>query len=296
MYTIALDRGPLNANEVGTKAKSLEVLLSWGFPVPKGFVVTTAAHRRFLEANSIDFGAESAAQAIERGTFPDDVADAVLNAVQALSPEYRLAVRSSGIFEDMMDASFAGQYDTMLDISFEALLPTVRRCWASAASVHARSYAASRGIPLNSSGMGVIVQSLINATVSGVSFSVHPVTGAECVVINASYGLGESVVSGLVTPDSFEIDKGTQTVTKTLGYKECLVRPARGGGIEVVDTPQGLRGSFSIQDDEIKQIHDMTCRLEALSGFPVDIEWAIEKGRLYCLQMRPITVQGGFRQ
>ena len=158
------------------------------------------------------------------------------------------------------------------------------------ATTHAQSYAARQGISSHKHLMGVVVQALIQADVAGVSFSIHPVTGANTVVINASYGLGEAVVSGMVTPDAFEVDKGTATIRKMLGSKECQIRLSPEGGTQMQDTPQTLRGIFSLSDAQVLAIAQLTNHLEELAECPVDVEWAIENDSLYCLQMRPITL------
>jgi phosphoenolpyruvate synthase/pyruvate phosphate dikinase len=280
MFVIRLQEGPLKVADVGGKAASLAYLLQHEITVPPGFVLTTRAHEEYLRSQ----------KPAASPTIPPSIQEAVAVHLGAFDPATRFAVRSSAVFEDMADASFAGQYDTLLDITAEEVYSAIVHCWQSASNAHARSYAAQHGLAIDQGRMGVIVQALVPAEKSGVSFSLHPVTGADQVVINATYGLGEAVVSGIVTPDTFVVDKDTEHVEALLGDKECLVRPTHSGGTEVVDTPLPLRQAFALNADEISAVHRMTVALERIAGFAVDVEWAIASQVLYCLQMRPVVV------
>ena len=289
MYTIPLTSGPMSIDLVGTKAASLATLLSHGIKVPPGFVVNTIAHRRFLAVNHLDANPVPQ-EAIRAAVWPTDLSREIRSCLDHFSPDTRWAVRSSGTLEDLAEASFAGQYDTFLDVSSDEVLPRIQDCWASLASAHAQSYARDHGFSVQDTAMGVIVQMLVNADAAGVSFSRHPVTGHDSIVINAAYGLGEAVVSGMVTPDSFEVDKETHAIASQLGFKESQVVLAPQGGTAVVETPLDQQNSFCLNKAQVIEIADVTHRLEILAGFPVDVEWAFDKGTLYCLQMRPITL------
>ncbi len=279
MFTVLLSEGPHPVNLVGGKAAQLSDLLSERVDVPPGFVVTTDSHRAFLERQESD-----------REELPAAVADAIEHRLSVFAADARFAVRSSAIFEDLADASFAGQYETFLDVPKDGVKDAVLRCWASARTSHARQYARGRGLVLDQSLMGVLIQRLVPAEAAGVAFSIHPVTREDQVVVNAAYGLGEGVVSGLVTPDAFEIDKATgQVLSRFLGFKEVMIRPRSQGGTETIDTPEELAGRFCLSDQDVARISSLTVQLERLKGVPVDIEWAIADGALYCLQMRAIT-------
>ncbi|PSR23655.1 MAG: hypothetical protein C7B45_02495 [Sulfobacillus acidophilus] len=278
MYIASLTQTNLTRQQVGAKAASLARMVQCGMHVPPGFVVTTAAHQAFLaDANP---------------TMPQAVRRAIEESLAQFPPTVRFAVRSSGVMEDLEHASFAGQYDTVLDVAHSDVLAAVQQCWASADTETAQVYARQRGVALTDQAMGVIVQRLVEAQVAGVSFSRHPVTGAHQVVINASYGLGESVVSGLVTPDLFEVDPITGQVTSVLGFKEHLVRRSPRGGTEQIDTPAELASQFCLQADQVQEIARLTTALETYCGFPVDWEWALADNIVYCLQVRPITSVG----
>lgn len=279
MFTVMLSGGRHPVTLVGGKAAQLSDLLSEGVEVPPGFVVTTESHRAFL-----------ARPEPRRDELPAAVAEAIDGHLAAFPPDVRFAVRSSAILEDLTDASFAGQYETFLDVPQGSVKDAVLGCWASALTSHARQYARGRGLVLDQGLMGVLVQRLVPADVAGVAFSIHPVTRQAQVVVNAAYGLGEGVVSGFVTPDAFEIDKATgQILTRFLGLKEVMIRPRSQGGTETIDTLEELASRFCLSDQDVARISSLTIQLERLKGVPVDIEWAIADGALYCLQMRAIT-------
>lgn len=281
MYIVRLQDGVLDASKVGGKAASLAHVIQHGVTVPPGFVVTTQAHREHLESRAAGAAA-----------IAPDVGDQIAEALSRFPDDGRFAVRSSAVFEDLTDASFAGQYDTLLDVPKRDVIDAVRSCWTSAANPHAHRYAKERGIRIDQGHMAVIVQALVAAEVSGVSFSLHPVTGADQVVINAAYGLGEAVVSGIVTPDTYVVDKTSHQIERMLGDKECMVVPREGGGTQTVDTPAAWQRRFSLDAGQVEAVHRLTLVLEGIAGYPVDIEWAFAEQTLYCLQMRPVAHQG----
>ncbi len=278
MYIQSLTDPNLTRLQVGSKAAGLALMVQHGMQVPPGFIVTTAAHQVYLSE--------------AKPTIPQIVRHAIEKALAQFALATRFAVRSSGVMEDLEQASFAGQYTTLLDVAYSDVPDAVRECWESANTDAARRYARERGVTLVDQTMAVIVQRLVPAEVAGVSFSRHPVTGANHVVINASYGLGEAVVSGLVTPDSFEVDPLTDQVTSSLGFKEYLIRPSPQGGTEQIDTPSDLASRLCLEPSQVREITRLTVALETHCGFPVDWEWALAEGIVYCLQVRPITVVG----
>ncbi|MBI2954684.1 MAG: hypothetical protein HYY30_10245 [Chloroflexi bacterium] len=246
---------------VGGKAANLGELIPAGLPVPDGFVLTTSAFDRFISANGL--GSDSPPEAVARGTLPRDLAEALRAAVQPLNG-LPLAVRSSAVAEDLADASFAGQYETVLDVrGEEALLAAVRQCWASAFKAHVAAYrtAQRQGQP---SGMAILVQQLVAADAAGVAFTANPVTGDRNeAIVSAVRGLGERLVSGRATPDEWLV-RG----------REAICRNAPEGAIEAT---QALA------------VADMAWRVAEHFGCPQDIEWALAGGQLFLLQARPIT-------
>lgn len=202
-----------------------------------------------------------------------------------------VAVRSSSVAEDLEGASFAGQYETYLNIKTnEEFLQAVKECWSSYFAARVTEYKEEMNeneeeMPL----MAVVVQGLIHSDVSGVIFSENPVSGkTNEMMLTASYGLGEAIVSGLVTPDTFIVDKENFSIEKTLGAKELQIVPFQEGVIEEPVSKE-MAGQFCLNDDQLKEITQITKQVEELYGHGVDIEFGIAGGSFYLLQARPIT-------
>jgi phosphohistidine swiveling domain-containing protein len=286
--------------QVGGKAANLGELIGMGFPVPRGFAVTTAAYARVAEAADLDrqLDAGDPAQLGERGraalltaSVPAPVADDVCRAYMALGKDVPVAVRSSATAEDLPSASFAGQQDTYLNVvGTQAVLDAVRRCWASLWTDRAVSYRAGAGIDHRAVQLAVVVQQMVDAQVAGVLFTADPVTGRRTrSVIDASPGLGEAVVSGAVNPDHVVVEGDGRIVEHRLGDKALEVRARAGGGTEQVVTAGGAART-SLTDGQIAALVAIGRRVEAHYRAPQDIEWAIDgDGTLWLTQSRPIT-------
>ncbi len=263
---------------VGGKAASLSRLASH-HTVPHGFAVPAMpATRQSLPA-----------------ALPAVICDAYGTlAARCGLAEPPVAVRSSALDEDGADASFAGQHDTYLNIrGHDALLDAVQRCVRSAASREALAYRNERGLAVDDVHMAVLVQQLVMSEVSAVVFSANPVTGnRDEVMINASWGLGESIVGGMVTPDTFVIDKRRREVTmREVAIKERMTVMTDVGTADV-DVPTDLRAASSLAEDQVLAIAELALKLERFVGQAVDVECAIAEGTLYLLQCRPITTLG----
>ncbi len=245
----------------GAKAANLGELAGAGFPVPDGFVLTTNAYGRFLTANGFD--ADSSPEAVAATPLPAEIASALLEAVAPFGDD-SLAVRSSDVAEDLPGASFAGQYETVLDVrGAEALIAAVRRCWGSAFSQNVAVYRAARAED-EVGGMAVLIQRLVPADAAGVAFTANPVNGDRTeAVVSAVRGLGERLVSGEASPDEWLV-RGDEAV--------CRRAPER-----------------AIDASEARLVADLARRVEAHLGCPQDIEWALAGGELFLLQARPIT-------
>ena len=229
----------------------------------------------------------------------DDIEGSVAEAYAALGRQVGradppVAVRSSAIAEDMPDASFAGVQDTYLWIcGLDAVLDGIRRCWASFHNPEAVAYREAHGITRG--GMSVAVQYMVDARVAGVMFTLNPVSGdRSSIAIDASYGLGVSVVGGEVTPDSFLVSKVTrEIVRRQIGAKatEVVADPAAATTV-TRDVPEELRAQPSLSDEEIVRLAEIGRRIETHYGRPQDVEWAIDRqlGELFILQSRPETV------
>lgn len=271
-WTASLGDGVSTA-EIGRKAFALARLIAHGVRVPEGYAVTTAACARFFAGGGKE--------------FPPEVAQDILARHSAMGLD-RVAVRSSGVAEDLADASYAGQYETVLDVTPDRLLEAIAQCWRSARAQHVKTYAERHGGD-GTDGMGVIIQRMVPADAAGVSFSRNPVDGSDQVVINCAWGLGEAVVSGLVTPDMFLVDRVTRAVTALPAAKECWIRPAPAGGTVLEEIPTDLSERPSLDPAEVMAVAETTWAIEQAWGTPIDVEFAFLRGVLYVLQARPIT-------
>lgn len=291
MYTVSLQSaGKEDILRVGTKAFHLAQLVQENIRIPQGFIITSNALARFLQENEANV-----CQQLLEATVPEEMEREIAIAYERLKVEadqsdVSVAVRSSSSAEDLQGASFAGQYETILDVrDFAQLMKSVKICWNSMFSARVKQYASQKKIALEQFPMGVLVQQLIAADVSGVIFSMNPVThNQEEIVINASYGLGEAIVSGLVTPDSFFVGKKTASIKRERGCKEMKMVYAR-KGLQEVETTAEEQARFCLTDDQVLSLVKETRKIERFYQHPVDIEFAIKDEHLYILQARPIT-------
>jgi pyruvate,water dikinase len=286
---------------VGGKAANLGVLTRAGLPVPPGLCVTTEAYRRVTEGTGMEAVidaltagpdpaelntlAAEARKLVLAAPVPDDIAHAVRRSAAG-----SVAVRSSATAEDLPHASFAGQQDTYLNVvGADAVLDAVRRCWASLWTDRAVAYRAANGINHRAVRLAVVIQDMVESQVAGVMFTANPVTGRRReAVIDASPGLGESVVSGAVNPDHFVVDTSSGRITeRRLGDKRTRIRSLSGGGTEQVAA--AMNGAC-VTDAQLAALAALGARVEALYGAPQDTEWAIDaNGALWLTQARPIT-------
>jgi pyruvate,water dikinase len=256
-----------DADRFGGKSASLGELLHAGIPVPSGFAISTSAAEDLTET----LRGEIAARHAELGDEP-------------------VAVRSSALGEDSAEATFAGQQDTYLWVrGIDAVYDAVRRCWASLYNPEAVAYRERFGV--QNPAMGVTIQRMVDAAVSGVMFTRNPVSGDRSMVaINASWGLGVAVVGGEVTPDDYLVSKVTgEIVKRTISDKAIEYVPAA-DGTERVDVPKDRRTEPCLDDAKIATLVAMGKRIERHFGAPQDIEWAFDHhAELFILQSRPVT-------
>jgi len=206
-------------------------------------------------------------------------------------PDFIAAVRSSAVDEDGATTSFAGQHETYLNIvGAEAIIQAVIRCWESARSEHALDYRRQHGLSVERLQIAVLVQQLVASEVSAVIFSANPVTGnCDEIMINASWGLGESIVGGTVTPDTFIVRKSDLAVVKRIIADKQFMTVSAPGGTHEVDVPRFLRNTSSLNDEQVIEMATLALTLEVTMEHPVDVECAYTGGELYLLQCRPIT-------
>ena len=264
---------------VGEKGFNLGKLTVAGFLVPPGFCVTTEAYRSAVKGEDI-----RNSEAIPAVTLPSALQSEILAAYNQLSTD-RVAVRSSATAEDLPDASFAGQQDTFLNVSGASeLLEKIKLCWASLWSERAVAYRRDHGIEETQLAMAVVVQAMIDAEVSGVMFTCSP-TGGDELVIESNWGLGESVVSGEVTPDHFMVSRETgELIRETVVTKRKMI--AREG---VQAVPIGQREIPSLQRGQVAELSRVGMQVDTFYNAPQDVEWALADGQFYLLQARPIT-------
>lgn len=282
----------------GGKGANLGELLRGGFPVPPGFVVTTAAYGAMLKETGLDrtlaelAGADSSGARIRElftgATVPGYLQRDIADAYAALGGG-PVAVRSSATAEDLPGAAFAGQQDTYLNVrGDEAVLRAIRDCWASLWTDRAISYRRRQGIDSSRVAMAVVVQDMVPADTAGVMFSANPVTGERGeIVIDASPGLGEAVVSGEVTPARHVLDRDGGIRAFEPGAQEVVIRGRAGGGTEKTFDTKSSEPALS--KDHLVELARLAVRVQGHFGRPQDIEWAIAGDRVYIVQARPIT-------
>jgi pyruvate,water dikinase len=317
-FTIELTEVPLKSFEVGNKALNLNKLIQKGFSVPKGFVVKTNAYNLFLMSNnliefiektlkSIDYNSidsindslQAIRNSIAEGSIPNDLINEIKAKYIQLASQ-SVAVRSSATAEDLPTASFAGQYDTFLNIkSLEKVFHHILQCYASVWTYRAVLYRINNNIPHNSVKIAIIVQSMILAQSAGVLFTINPITVDNSeLLIEANFGLGESVVSGKSSPDQFfvqKLKKGALKIrNKRIGTKKLASYPTSipdNSGVDYVTLSNDLNQQSSLQDIEILNLAKLGLEIEKnFEFYPQDIEWAIDQEKkIYILQTRPVT-------
>jgi len=227
---------------------------------------------------------------------PHDLQNEISAAISDLMACHRLddfiaAVRSSAVDEDGAAASFAGQHETYLNIvGADAIIQAVTRCWESARSERALEYRRQQGLSVERPQIAVFVQQLVASDVSAVLFSANPVTGGrDEIMINASWGLGESIVGGTVTPDTFIVRKSDLEITQRMIADKQRMTVSAQSGTHEVDVPRFLRNMASLNDEQVIEMAKLALTLETTMENSVDVECAYAGGELYLLQCRPIT-------
>jgi len=303
----------------GGKGANLGELTQAGIPVPPGFVVTAQAYEYFMEEagindkvmsilDEIDINDTKALQAaaeeikkiIIDSPIPDDLIMFIKEYYNELCQRVNeddtdVAIRSSATAEDLPEASFAGQQDTFLHVSGDdEVIEYIRKCWASLFEARAIFYREENNFEHSKVYIAVVVQKMAIADKAGVMFTVNPSTGEEIALIEGSWGLGESVVSGDVTPDNYQVDKkNNEIINVTISDKKVMYTNDETGTSVKVDVPEDKRKERVLSDDELIELTEMGKRVQAHYGEPMDTEWAFEKDMLFLLQARPITTLGG---
>ncbi len=290
----------------GGKGAELAALIRDEMPVPEGFVVTTDAFSSFLTEQGLtparsallSVESERCADLAERlrhgimeADFPSSLEKEVSQRLADLEEGRRSttlwAVRSSAIAEDTDSASFAGQYDTTLGVTTAGVPGAIRHSWSSAFSERAIRYRRERGATEDR--MAVVVQLLLLPDTAGVCFTVDPMSGEDRIVINANYGLGESVVGGYATPDTYHVDPRTFAPTLQVAGRKKTQIVAGPRGVETTEVPADKQEALCLSPTQVVEVAKLAAAVETRHGKPVDIEWAYENGDLFLLQARAVT-------
>jgi pyruvate,water dikinase len=306
----------------GGKGANLGEMKRAGVPVPDGFVITAQTYKYVVEKNNVmpkilnllkglDVNdqkqltetTKKIREIIENVEIPKEVENEIKEAYKKLvgKKEVPIAVRSSATAEDVPGASFAGEQLTLLNVKGEKeLFEAIKKCWASLFTERATFYRAQKGFAHEKVLIALVVQIQLGVLSeeeykkgkykAGIGFTIHPVTGEkDKIVIEASYGQGEEVVSGGVTPDTYIIDKKTgKVIEKKIGSKEKMKITGE-VGLKEAEVPKELRDKECLTEKELKQLYELAVLLEKHYNFPQDFEWASQEEKVYLLQTRPVT-------
>ena len=302
---------------VGGKGANLGELTRAGFPVPNAFVLTTAAYDYFIKKSNIFESINEELKSIDKNSddtltqasarirdlfdkceIPNDLKDDIKASYKKLfgkGKEGFVAVRSSATAEDLPDASFAGQQETYLNVHGEDdLFDKVRKCWSSLFTARAIAYREKQGFKHEDVKLAVVVQKMVNSEVSGIMFTVDPNSGVKEIVIEAGFGLGEAIVGGEVTPDTYKVDKSTMNVKKKRisTQKWKYTKDPKDGHTIKANIPDKLQKVQKIDDRRISEVAEIGRQIEIHYDKPMDMEWCIEDNKVYIVQARPITAVG----
>ncbi|HTW76559.1 MAG TPA: phosphoenolpyruvate synthase [Thermoplasmata archaeon] len=298
---------------VGGKAGKLGELIREGLPVPPGFVVTTEAYQAFVDATPLartipealasirpdqPATVEAAAQRIRAGfesaPFPAELETTLREAYERFAKSHHVrfsAVRSSATAEDLEGASFAGLQDTYLNVTgVDAILTAIRKCWGSLFTPRVLVYRQKKGFDHGAVKLAVLVQKMVDATVSGILFTRDPNTGENHMIVEAGWGLGEAIVGGEVTPDHYVVDGATQKVVhKQISEQKVRLIRADGGGNVREDVPASERSQQKLSDHRLGRLVSLARLIESHYRRPMDVEWCGDANALYIVQARPVT-------
>lgn len=278
----------------GGKGANLGEMTRAGIPVPPGAVLTVQAYQRFMEYNKIDVSnkPDEIRGAILAGNMPKDVQEEIAGFYRGLAEEARVAVRSSATAEDLEDASFAGQQETFLNVQGEdMLINSIKACYASLWGDRAVSYRKEKGYDTQPVALAAVIQRMVESEAAGVLFTQNPANGKEDeMLINSSYGLGEAVVSGAVSPDEVICTRDGHIIKQVIGSKEIKVVYGKKQTV-TVPVKAEEKSKLSLTTRQIKKLVDKGIEIETHYQSPMDIEWAFVGEELYILQARAITAK-----
>lgn len=296
--------------EAGGKGSSLGEMTQAKFPVPGGFVVSAVAFQEFIEdtdinveidaaldkvnpkdTESVEEASEIIRSLIKKTSMEKSLQKEILAAHKNLKEKF-VAVRSSATAEDSKIDSWAGELDSFLNVTSQNLIQAVRDCWASLFTPRAIFYRIERGMGGKKVSVAVVIQKMVESEVSGVAFSVHPVTrDRNQMVIEAGFGLGEAIVAGKITPDTYVVDKQDLALLdiNISEQEKMIVKKKSGKGNIEAAVPKNKRSAQKLDGKKIIELAKIVKNIEKHYSMPEDIEWAYEKGKFYVVQARPIT-------
>jgi len=298
-----------DVGEAGGKGASLGEMANAGLPVPPGFVVLASAFDRFLketdlevdvaailkkvnykDINSVDKASNVIRDLIHDQAMPVDIKKEILAEFKKLKAKF-VAVRSSATAEDSSVASWAGELETYLDTTGKNLLEKVKKCWSSLFTPRAIFYRYEKKLLKTKVSVAVVIQQMIEPEISGIAFTVHPVTcDKNQIIIEAGWGLGEAIVSGQITPDAYIIDKRDFSILDiNIAKQEMMIIRKAGGGIKHIVAPKPKQEKQKLNGKQIMKLAKICANIEKHYKKPQDIEWTMAKGKFYITQSRPIT-------
>lgn len=311
MHTLTFSKlSKKSVSIAGGKGASLGEMSRTGLPVPPGFVVLASAFEMFIEeaviiddiqaeldkvnyqdTNSVDRASNVIRDIIHDTKIPPDIQDVITSGAKNLNARF-MAVRSSATAEDSKTASWAGELETYLFVTEKNLLDSVKKCWSSLFTPRAIFYRHEKKLLKAKVSVAVVVQKMINSEVSGICFTVHPVTkDHNQMIIEAGWGLGEAIVSGMITPDSYIIDKKENLImdVSVSSQQKMIIQKAATGGSKTVAVPKVKQAKQKLSGSQIMQLAGICQKIEKHYRHPQDIEWALSEDKFYIVQSRPIT-------
>jgi pyruvate,water dikinase len=300
--------GKNDAALAGGKGASLGEMTKAGIPVPPGFVILASAFEQFLketdldveidsilhtvnhqEMHTVEHSSEIIQKLILEAKMPEDIKEAIQKEFKKLNTPY-VAVRSSATAEDSTSAAWAGQLESYLNTTEKTLLQNVQKCWASLFTPRAIFYRFEKNLHNQKISVAVVIQKMVQSEVSGIAFSVHPVTeDRNQIIIEAGYGLGEAIVSGSITPDSYVVEKDLRRIIdKNISEQEKMLVKNRVNN-DWAMVPYSKRRLQKLPDEKILELAQSIIKIEEHYKSPQDIEWAFADNLFYITQSRPIT-------
>ncbi len=297
-------------NQAGGKGASLGEMSGTGFPIPAGFVIIASTFEKYLADTDLNVEIESAlkrvnskdmesveevseiiSHLIKKTPIKSSIEKEIISEFRKLKAKF-VAVRSSATAEDSKIDSWAGELESYLNTTEKTLIENVKKCWMSLFTPRAIFYRFARKLEKKSISVAVVVQEMVESEVSGVAFSVHPITkDRNQMIIEAGWGLGEAIVLGKITPDSYVVNKKSGEILdiNVSEQEKMVVRKGVGGNIKDVLVPKDKIEKQKLSNKQIVQLAEIVKKIEQHYGSPQDVEWAYKGGKFYIVQSRPIT-------